>query len=99
MSVKDVVAALAMAMEREMKGFDLFNLASGQEMSVRDLLDCVFRLCKADVKPICQPARSGDIVRSLADITKMKNDLGFNPKYSFNEGLAETVEWLQSIRD
>jgi len=97
--VKDVVAALAMAMERETKEFDLFNLASGQEMSVRDLLDCVLPLCKADVKPIYQPARSGDIVRSLADITTMKHDLGFKPEYSFDAGLAETVAWFQSKSD
>ena len=39
------------------------------------------------------PNRAGDIPHSLASIEKAKLLLGYNPKYSMQEGLKEAVEW------
>ncbi len=39
------------------------------------------------------PARAGDIPHSIASIDKAKQNLGYDPKYSFREGLKIAVEW------
>jgi UDP-N-acetylglucosamine 4-epimerase len=38
-------------------------------------------------------SRNGDIPHSLASIEKAKNLLNYNPKYSFKEGLKESIKW------
>jgi len=47
----------------------------------------------ADVAIEYGPNRAGDIPHSLASIDKAKTILGYNPKYSLQEGLKEAVGW------
>jgi nucleoside-diphosphate-sugar epimerase len=42
------------------------------------------------------PERTGDIKHSLADISRARKHLGYDPKVAFEEGLRRTVEWYQS---
>jgi nucleoside-diphosphate-sugar epimerase len=42
------------------------------------------------------PERSGDIKHSLADISRARKHLGYDPKVTFGEGLRRTVEWYRS---
>jgi len=46
-----------------------------------------------DVEVIYGVNRAGDIPHSLASIDKAKKMLGYNPKYSLQEGLKEAVNW------
>jgi nucleoside-diphosphate-sugar epimerase len=55
----------------------------------------ISRLSGQNIKPIYQPPRPGDIRESVADIGRAKKDLGFEPKYSFEQGLRETFDWYQ----
>lgn len=45
-------------------------------------------------KPNYQDFRDGDVLHSLADITKAKKFLGYNPLYSAEEGLENTANWF-----
>jgi UDP-N-acetylglucosamine 4-epimerase len=47
----------------------------------------------ADVEVINGPNRAGDIPHSLANIEKAKNNLGYNPKFSIEQGIQEAVAW------
>ena len=47
----------------------------------------------ADIKIIYGPNRNGDIPHSLASIEKAKKLLGYNPQFSFEQGLKEAVNW------
>jgi nucleoside-diphosphate-sugar epimerase len=38
--------------------------------------------------------RKGDIKHSLADVSQAHRDFGFQPQYSFEDGLKETIEWF-----
>jgi nucleoside-diphosphate-sugar epimerase len=49
-------------------------------------------------KPKYEPFRSGDIVESVANIDQAKSALGFEPEYSFEEGLEITFEWYKSAQ-
>jgi len=92
--VKDVAAALCMAMERIGDGYAIYNLGSGRETSVLALLEKVQAVCGTDVAPVKQGARSGDIFRSLASVQRLHDVLGFVCQYSFEQGLVETVRWF-----
>ena len=62
------------------------------------MIDIYYDLCKAlekDIEPKFGPNRKGDIRHSNADITKAKNMIGYNPEYSFSEGLNLAIEWYK----
>jgi UDP-N-acetylglucosamine 4-epimerase len=70
-----------------------FNIAYGGR---EYLIDIYYILCKAlgkNLDPIFGPDRPGDIKHSNADISKARELLDYNPKWSFQEGIKETIEW------
>lgn len=74
---------------------EAFNIAYGGR---EYLIDIYYDLCKAlekDIEPKFGPNRKGDIRHSNADITKAKNMIGYNPEYSFSEGLNLAIEWYK----
>ncbi len=74
---------------------EVFNVGQGNSIRVRELLEKINALLGKDVKPSYQPAREGDLLLTQADMTRSKRVLTFTPKYSFDAGLKQTVEWFQ----
>lgn len=91
--VDDIVSAniLAATNDRRFLG-DAVNIASGIEMSNNQILDMLRN--KFDIEIENAPARIGDIQRSCASIHKAKILLNYEPKYSFADGLAATIDSL-----
>ena len=62
------------------------------------LIDIYYDLCKAlgkNVEPNFGPDRAGDIKHSNADISRAKELLGYNPDYSFSDGIKLAIEWYK----
>jgi UDP-glucose 4-epimerase len=91
--VADVVEATVAAMEASLKS-RAFNIASGMETSILELAQIMQRIggSRSELK-FSQP-RAGDILRSVADITKARNELGFAARCSMDDGLSRTIRWL-----
>lgn len=88
--VKDVVDANIQAAESEVTG--VFNLGNSQRITINQLTKLIIDITKNDsVKPVYKDPRPGDIVHSLADTSKAKA-FGYNPRYSLEQGLKETIE-------
>ncbi len=90
---------LAMTSQNPLAINTVYNTAFGDRTTLNDM---VFYLKKylseldssiADIEIIHGPNRAGDIPHSLASIEKAKNTLNYNPKYSFQDGLKEAVQW------
>ncbi len=77
----------------------VYNTAYGDRTTLNDLVFYLkkylsdFDISIEDIDIIHGPNRAGDIPHSLASIEKAKNRLNYNPKYSFQEGLKESVKW------
>lgn len=69
----------------------VFNIGTGKRIAVNELARLVINIMGKNLEPIYQEPRPGDIKHSLADICKAKN-LGYNPKYSLEEGLSRTIQ-------
>ena len=99
--VKNVVEAnlLALFEENEMAFGQCFNVACGDTISVNQLFNDIKSAYQevigreVSVIPKHQEARSGDVRDSLADLSKIKDILGYNPQISYLEGISETVQW------
>lgn len=70
---------------------DAFNIGCGQAVSINKL----HSLMNAK-EAIYKPARLSDIRHSVADITKARNILGYNPDTTFENGLKNTLSWYLS---
>jgi UDP-glucose 4-epimerase len=95
-SVRDVVRALLLASEKPGIGGQVFNIGTGRGISLLDLLAALNRLLGTSVQPQHAAPRIGDIRHSRADIQRAREELGYEPAVSFEQGLAETLDWYRS---
>lgn len=94
--VGDVVQALMKAAAVPGVSGRVYNVGTGRRVNLRELLAALNRLMDKDVAPEFHPPRPGDIRHSCADITAARRDLGYEPVFSFEEGLSRTLEWYRS---
>jgi len=73
-----------------------FNVATGQRVDLNQTIEVLRKLTGYSGEVIYGPERSGDIKHSLADISRARKHLGYEPVAAFEEGLRRTVEWYRS---
>jgi UDP-glucose 4-epimerase len=72
-----------------------FNVACGERITVNSVLQLINKIAGRDVLPEYAEPRAGDIRHSQADIVRATEQLGYQPKVSFEEGLRHTIEWYR----
>jgi len=92
--VGNVVDANLLGAAKVFKG-EVFNVASGRDYSILDLVAILNKFLGKDIKAQLLPRRAGDVFRTLADINRSKRILGFKPKVDFIEGLRQTLEYFK----
>jgi nucleoside-diphosphate-sugar epimerase len=93
--VKNVVQANLLAMEAQAISGRVFNIACGQRISVNDLLSRLQEISGIKIPARFESARSGEIRHSLSSIDQARIHLGYEPRVSFQEGLAVTWTWFR----
>jgi nucleoside-diphosphate-sugar epimerase len=73
----------------------VYNVAVGERISVNKLFNIIASLVKSDLNPLHREARQGDVRDSLADISSVKKQLGYEPTIHINEGLDLTLKWFR----
>jgi len=73
---------------------EVFNVAYGERMSLNTLWNDLKTITKKDNNVLYGPPRKGDVKDSLADISKAKELLGYDPLYSVKEGMEDTWNWF-----
>jgi len=91
--VQDVAEANILALNRAQAVGGIFNIGTGVATSIKELANVLLELTKKTrLKIIYSEAREGDIMHSVADISKARNKLGYSPRVSLNHGLRELVQ-------
>ncbi|MBU1727173.1 MAG: SDR family NAD(P)-dependent oxidoreductase [Candidatus Omnitrophica bacterium] len=97
--VKDVAAASVLVLESDKSDRQVYNVGTGNSLSVLDIAKTLSRIYKKDIAPeIGGKFRPGEVRHIVADIAKLKS-IGFKPKYTFEDGIREYVEWIRSQGD
>ncbi|MFH1447921.1 MAG: NAD-dependent epimerase/dehydratase family protein [Candidatus Micrarchaeota archaeon] len=91
--VKNIVHANRLVMESKKGNGEVFNIATGKSQSLTRLVSILNKLLRTRLKPVYVGTRPGDIEHSLADIEKARETFGYNPKWNFEVGLEDTVQW------
>lgn len=74
---------------------EVYNIACGTQTSLSQLFEHLRKEAGSDLQPVYGPDRKGDIKHSLADISKAKRLLNYEPSVSVKEGLRRTFEWYK----
>lgn len=97
--VMDVASAFAAVLESDKRIWDVFNVGSGQAVTVNGIARTLARLLKKNIAPeILQKYRVGDIRHCFADISKIRDVFGVAPQRDFEEGMAELIEWVRTAK-
>ncbi|WP_019278709.1 GDP-mannose 4,6-dehydratase, partial [Clostridium botulinum] len=98
--VKDTAEAFVKIAESDKTIGEVINAGSNYEISIGDTVKKIIELIGHDVKVLCDEERirpeKSEVNRLWADNTKIKNLTEWTPKYSIDEGLAETIEWIKN---
>jgi UDP-glucose 4-epimerase len=96
--VRDIVAANLAAARANSVRNSVFNVGTGQEVSVLELLDAVAAAADFNfVEPLMLPARPGEVLRSCLDITRARDELHLASPTPLTEGLAGTMDWMREF--
>jgi len=101
--VEDIVDGFIKAAESEKSIGEVINIGSGFEISIKDLADKIISLIGKKVKVISDPERirpaKSEVERLMADNSKAKEILGWEPKVSLDEGLRKSVDWFAKFQN
>ena len=99
-SVHDIVRANVLAMENPAADYQAFNVGSGVRTSIRQMAEVLGGIFgKVHIRPeITHTYRAGDTRHCFADISKIREILGFEPQVGLEQGMAELAEWAHGVR-
>ncbi len=72
------------------------NIACGRRTSLNQLVVKLQGLLGTNIEPEYVPARAGDVLHSLADLSRAKQTIGYEPKVQLEEGLERALPWYRS---
>ena len=94
--VSDIIRANLLALERDEANYGVFNVGTGQPHTVLDVAHALAEGLGVNIQPkVVDQYRAGDIRHCYADITHIREILGFAPQVPFQEGMADLVAWVR----
>jgi nucleoside-diphosphate-sugar epimerase len=93
--VDNAVQANLLACEAPNVSGKVFNVGCAERVSLNEVLRALGKIIGKALETKYEPPREGDIRDSLADISRAKEFLGYNPQVSFVDGLSRTYEWYR----
>jgi UDP-glucose 4-epimerase len=94
-NVRDIVRANLVASEHPNAAGRIFNICTGVETRLLDLLDVMYELLPNAPAHVHAAPRAGDIYRSVGSPQKAANEIGFRAQVSLVDGLKEVVDWMR----
>jgi UDP-glucose 4-epimerase len=94
--VADIVQATIAASDRGRPG-TVYNIGGGSRVTVNQVIALIERLTGRPLRIRRLPAEKGDMRDTFADTSRAREDLGFEPAYALESGLAEECEWLAQV--
>src|SRR4030042_7195276 len=92
--IEDIVRAYDLVLKHNEPVTEPINFGSGRELSILDLANMIIDLCgkKGDIRPVHVEPRIGEVKRLIADATKAREILGWEPTYPLEKGIKGFVQ-------
>ncbi|MEL6894833.1 MAG: SDR family oxidoreductase [Planctomycetota bacterium] len=95
--VENVVDANLLAATQDDAAGGVFNIGCGRSITLLQLLETLSTLLDRPIEPIHQAARVGDVRDSLADISRARSVLHYEPRVDITEGLKRSIAYYQQV--
>jgi UDP-glucose 4-epimerase len=89
---------LAAASPQKLAG-EVLNIAGGRRISLNDLVKEIGRVLRKQLEVRYLDPRPGDVKHSLADITRAKDLIGYEPTVTWENGISPTIEFLRKLAE
>jgi nucleoside-diphosphate-sugar epimerase len=96
--VENVIKGNLRALRARRLNGQVLNIATGSRVTLKQLLAAMARETDAPSRADRRPARAGDVRHSLADISRAKKLLGYQPLVDFKDGVRATIAWYREER-
>jgi UDP-N-acetylglucosamine/UDP-N-acetylgalactosamine 4-epimerase len=73
----------------------IYNVACGEQTTLNEMIEILQEVSAKNIKPVYGPERPGDVKHSRADISKIKQLLGYQPNVFFRDGLKTIYPWYR----
>ena len=93
--MKLIDAEIIYEKEKQSKKLELFNVGLGSSISVKDLVKKIINISGKNLKIEHDLTKPSIKTKLCLDITKAKNELGWKPKISLDEGIKQTMNWYE----
>lgn len=87
--IDDVIEAILILLHNTDIKWDVYNVATGKAISLNEIIKIFEKISNKNLKIRYEQERKGDIKKSQADITKIRENVGFNPRFSLELGLKK----------
>jgi UDP-N-acetylglucosamine/UDP-N-acetyl-alpha-D-glucosaminouronate 4-epimerase len=94
--VTNIVDGVLLAAKAPKASGEVINVATGRQISINELAQTLGKVIGNTKPAVHTESRAGDVRHSLADITKARALLGYEPTVDLEEGLRKTVEWYRA---
>jgi len=100
MYINDLVRAYDLILKNSKSLKEVINFGTGKDIKILDLANEIIKLCnkKRKMKPVHVASRPGEIAQMMADYSKAKKLLGWEPKYTLERGLKEFIDWYKKYK-
>ena len=94
--IDDVVSGILKCIENfnDVKN-DVFNIASGKGVSIIELAQLIQKYMKSKSKIVIKESRTGEVEKFIANISKAKRELGYEPQTTISEGIKKSIRWYK----
>lgn len=94
--IKDIVAGILSVPKQKPRGRnEIYNLGGAEAVPLLEFIKLIEQEVGKKAEKILMPMHAGDVRKTVADWSKAHKDLGFEPKMSMREGIAEFVQWFR----
>ena len=95
--VSDVVQANLLALASDAAGGRVYNVGTGRATTILQVAEELARQLEVPVAPELPGSfRAGDVRHCIADISRIREELGYEPRVSLEQGMKELLEWLRT---
>ena len=91
--IDDIVNGIMSAINYDKTPYEIINLGGGSPVTLNEMITTIEKVMGKKAKIERLPMQPGDVDRTVADITKARRMLNYNPQTSFEEGIRKFIEW------
>ena len=93
--VSDIVAGILSSVDHHYP-YEVFNLGGEETVKLTYFIECIEKELNKEAKQNFLPLQPGDVLDTIADISKAREMLDFQPKVNVEDGIKNFVEWYNS---